>query len=92
MEGLHLQAAPLSGEQQKYRRTMGRLVDLMIDRAEQGSDPSFTREVAFERIAAVKDDLLGATALLDREIEMHPEPIVDQWGWDPRNSVPREEA
>ena len=99
MEGLHLEPPRrngvehhLSPEEQRQRRTIGRLLDLMIDRAENSNDPAFTLEVVFERIASVKDDFVEAQALLDREIELHPEPIVDQWGGDPRQPLVKQEV
>jgi len=99
MEGLHLESPLRSGidrqltpEEQRQRRTIGRLMDLMVDRAEKSEDPSFTLEVVFERIASVKDNFIEAQALLDREIELHPEPIEDQWGGDPRHPLVNQEA
>lgn len=71
-----------SGEAQKLRRTTGRLLDLMLDRIDEGSDPTFTREMAFEQVTAVKDDLPSALAALDNEIALHGGHIdADQWGW-----------
>lgn len=91
MEGIHLQTPSQSGaehhftgEQQKLHRITGRLMELLLDRADSGKDPALTRDVVFERLISVKDSLPDAQAALDQELELHPERIDDQWGWDTR--------
>lgn len=80
----HEQATRLDASQQRMRRVTGRLLELMLDRAEEGSDPNLTRDVVFERLNEVKDDLPAAQAALDAEMEFHAGPIHDQWGWGGR--------
>lgn len=89
MEGMFLpepgkSQEPVPAETQRLHRAQGRLLDLMLERVETQASPDFTREVVFERINSVKDDLPSCLALLDYEISLHPEPIHDQWGFDPR--------
>jgi hypothetical protein len=91
MEGMYLQSTAkagvehrFTGEEQKLHRVTGRLLELMLDRADSGVDPALTRDVVFERLISVKDSLPDAQAALDVELELHPEPIADQWGWDTR--------